>query len=470
MNRYKLYIDGKWKDSNSIEYFSVENPANGEMLGEVSKANRVDVDLAIEAANEAFPIWSKYSQEERSVLLECIADKLEERKDEFSKLITKELGISLKYSESYQVMPSIDEARYFADFARNYKYIKEEKHGLLVRQPVGVVAFLTPWNYPLDQITLKAFPAMVSGNCVIVKPSKATPLTALMLAEIIDEVGIPKGVFNLLTGIGGEIGEYIASHSGINLVSFTGSTKVGKKIGSLAVLNKAKNIVLEMGGKSAMIVLEDADLDKAADDLIASVFVNSGQTCSAYTRSLINSKSKEEFENILVEKLKLFKVGNPMDETVDMGPVISKAAMDKINNYIDIGVKEGARLLFKGECIPVNGYYVPPVVFTDVNNQMTIAKEEIFGPVLSIITFDDIDEAVKIANDSPYGLDGAVYGNRDDAIKVAMELYTGNVHINGAEAHVSMPFGGYKESGIGREGGEVGFEEYLEVKAVFCKN
>ena len=467
MKSYQLYINGKWIDGNNREYFSVENPANREILGEVTKANSLDVDLAIEAANEAFPIWSNYSQEERSKLLERVGDKLEEMKDEFSELITRELGISIKYSESYQVMPSINEARYFADFARNYKYIEKEKYGDLVRQPVGVVALMTPWNYPLDQITLKAFPAMVSGNCVIVKPSKAAPLTALMITEVLDEVGIPKGVFNMITGVGGEIGEYIASHEGVNLVSFTGSTEVGEKIGSIAVLNKAKNIVLEMGGKSAMILLEDANLDKAADDVMASVFVNSGQTCSAYTRLLVDSKVKREFENILVDKLKLFKVGNPMDKTVDMGPVISKSAMDKINNYIDIGIKEGAKILYKGETYADQGYYVPPVVFTEVNNKMNIAREEIFGPVLSIISFDDIDEAITIANDSSYGLDGAVYGNREEAIRIAMKLDTGNVHINGAEADVSMPFGGYKESGIGREGGRVGFEEYLEVKAIF---
>jgi len=467
MNRYKLYIDGQWREGNSKEYFKLENPANKETLGEIAKADNSDVDAAVLAAKRAFSSWSNYTQEERSVLLERVADKMEEKKDELAKIIALELGMPVKHCQSYQVEPSIDEARCFANFARNYSYKEKMEGGMLVREPVGVVALMTPWNYPLDQITLKAFPAVVSGNCVIVKPSKAAPLTALKLTEIFDEVGIPRGVFNMLTGVGGEIGEYIASHSGIGLVSFTGSTEVGKKIGSIAVLSNAKKLVLEMGGKSPMILLEDADLETAIDELIGSVFVNTGQTCCAYTRLLVAHNIKEEVEKKLINKLETLRIGNPMDKSVDIGPVISKAAMDKINKYIDIGIQEGAKILYKAELSLDKGYYVPTVVFTDVNNQMSIAREEIFGPVLSIISFDEVDEAVNIANDSPYGLDGAVYGNINDAIKVALQLDTGNVHINGAEANASMSFGGYKESGIGREGGKTGFEEYLEEKAVF---
>lgn len=466
MENSKLFIGGKWINGTSGTYIDVENPATHEIIGRVPEGNETDVNLAVEAAKKALPGWKETLPAVRSEYLLKIADYLEEHADDISKTITAELGAPVSMVKGWHVDGSIGEAKFFAKYAREFAY-EVKFDGLIVRrEPVGIVAGLTPWNFPLDQLTVKVLPAIAAGNCVIIKPSQIAPLTSYHFAYAAEAVGLPAGVFNLVTGRGGEVGNVLASHRDIRMVSFTGSTTGGREVGRLA-LGNIKKIALELGGKSACVVLQGADYQKAVDVTLPRCFMNSGQICCAPTRMLVPRQDQEQIEQMILKKAASFKIGDPLDPSVDIGPIVSRKQLEKVKYYIELGLKEGARMLF-GEVPDSSGkdYYVKPVVFTDVDNSMRIAQEEIFGPVLCVIPYDTEKEAEQIANDSPYGLSGAVFGVPAEAKAFSDKMETGVVLINGAPFTYEAPFGGYKQSGLGRENGPFGFGEYLEIKSV----
>ena len=467
MKKYQLYINGSWTESVSDRWIEVENPATKEVIGMVPRGNETDVDKAVAAAKAAAPAWAEKTPQERALLLRRLAEVIERRKDEFSLVISNELGIPLKHAFDFHVAGAISDAKEAADLAESYEYEKQTDAGVIRREPFGVVAGITPWNYPLTQATYKLFPAIAAGNTVVLKPSQNTPLCCCLLTEAIEEAEFPAGVFNMLTGAGGEVGNAIALHPDIDALSFTGSTAGGIEVGKLA-LNTVKKITLELGGKSPLVVLEGADYEAAVKEACSSAFMNSGQTCCAYTRMLIPASHQDEIEALLVKEAAKYIAGDPLDPISEVGPLSSERAFEKVRDYLKKGLAEGARLLV-GE-VPEDcehGYYVKPAVFVDVKNDMIIAKEEIFGPVLSVISYETKEEALAVANDTPYGLAGAVFGPQEEALDFARRIKAGFLCVNGAAGGSGMPFGGYKQSGIGREGGMFGFEEFLEVKALF---
>lgn len=462
MEKYKLFIDGEFVDSSSGEYLDVISPIDQEVIGQVSSANKEDVDRAVKSALLAFPEWKETSYEERFKHAQKFIEYLEEHKEEIAETITKELGAPIEFSRKVQVNSDIEGLREMLELAKDYKFVEEREGYELHKDPVGVVACITPWNYPLSQITKKIIPALLMGNVTILKPSSQTPITAVWAAKAIEYAGYPKGTFSLLTGIGSEMGDLLSEHPDINMVTFTGSTEVGKNVAGIAA-ERMKRVAMELGGKSASIVMKGADLDQALDKTVDIVCMNSGQTCSALTRLFIPEDMKNEIEEMVIEKAKAYTSGDPFGSEHKMGPVQSKDQFEKISKYVKIGLDEGAKIIFGEE---PKDLYVNPIVFTDVKNDMTIAQEEIFGPVLSIITYKDIDEAVEMANDSLYGLSGAVYGPEEEADKVARKLRTGNVYVNSKGGASNVPFGGFKYSGIGRENGLEGLEEFVELKAL----
>lgn len=466
MEELKLFIGGKWVDGHNGEKIFVENPATKEMIATVPQGDAEDVNAAVEAAKKGFLVWKEYSGKQRAECLYRLSEYFSSHSAGIAADITRELGAPVKMAEGWHVGGAAGEAKFFGECAKNFAY-EEKKNGyILRREPFGIVAAITPWNYPLDQITLKVLPALAAGNCVILKPSQMAPLAAYHFAKGIEEAGFPAGVFNLVTGRGPEVGNVLAAHPDIQMISFTGSTSAGREVGRLALSN-IKKCTLELGGKSAGIILKSADLEAAVDSVLTDCFMNTGQTCNAITRMLIPVGMKEQAEALMIKKAGEFVVGNPLEEMVDIGPLINEKSFRKVKEYIEIGQAEGARMLV-GE-VPENcnqGYYVKPVIFTDVNNQMRIAQEEIFGPVLSVIYYETVEEAVAIANDSPYGLCGAVYGEEEEAIAVSRKMDTGVVRINGADICSGAPFGGYKQSGIGRESCVQSVDEYLEIKAI----
>lgn len=466
MEELKLYIGGKWVDGHSGEKIEVENPATKEIIGTVPRGDEEDVNAAVEAAKAGYTVWKGYSAADRAACLRKLANYFEIHSSEIAKTITEELGAPISMSEDWHVGAAAREARFFADCAESFSYEEKKDGYILRREPFGIIAGITPWNYPLDQVTLKILPALAAGNCAILKPSQMTPMTAYHFARGIEQSGFPAGVFNLVTGRGGEVGNVLAKHPDIRMISFTGSTSAGREVGRLALSN-IKKCTLELGGKSAGIVLESADLKLAVDLILEDCFMNTGQTCNAMTRMLIPASKKEEIEKLMVESAAKFKVGDPLDKDTVIGPLISEKAFNSVKKYIEEGVRENARMLV-GE-IPEgceDGYYIKPVIFTDVDNKMKIAQEEIFGPVLSVITYETKEEAVAIANDSPYGLCGGVFGAEDEALEIARQMETGVIRINGAEICSGAPFGGYKQSGIGRESCIQSVDEYMEIKAI----
>lgn len=468
MDYNKIYINGLWIESTSNEFIDVINPSNEEVIALIPKSNKRDVDLAVEAAKNAFKTWQFVDLEERIKLISRFRENLIKYLDEMNELIVMELGSGYKPARNVHLLSYIEEIDELIEIARNYDYLKKEDGYLLVREPVGVVAALTPWNYPFGQIIKKIVPALLAGNTVVLKPSQTAPLISYYITKALEEAGLPKGVFNLVTGVGSEVGELISKHQDIDLVSFTGSTTGGKIVGKNA-LESVKNITLELGGKSPSLVLEGADLNLAVRKTLNSIFYNTGQTCSALSRLIVPRLYKEEIESLILDRVKTYKFGNPiLDKEVLIGPLVSKSQYNKVIKHIEDGVKEGAKLLVDGIPKEKNkGYFIGPTVFTDVKNNMSIAQEEIFGPVLVIIYYDCLDQGIKIANDSPYGLSGAIFGPEELAIEVSRVIRTGNILINQGSSTNSAPFGGYKQSGIGREGGLLGFEEFLEVKAIF---
>ncbi|HEV2427312.1 MAG TPA: aldehyde dehydrogenase family protein [Acidimicrobiales bacterium] len=468
--RDSLYIDGAWVAPTSTETLVVTASGTGEAYATVPAGTAEDADRAARAAAAAFPAWSTTDPKERGEFLTRISEKIAERSDELALIIAHEVGMPLALSKGIQVgLPTMT----FADCgqrAAEFEWREEVGNSILIREPVGVVAAITPWNYPLHQIANKVAAALAAGCTVALKPSEVAPINAFVLAEIVDSVGLPAGVFNVVSGVGPVVGEALASHPLVDMVSFTGSTRAGKRVMALAA-ETVKKVSLELGGKSANILLDGADFAKAVPDGVFKCYLNSGQTCSALTRMLVPRARLSEVEEMAAATAASLAPADPVTGSSFLGPLVSGTQRERVRGYIATGLAEGARLVCGGaeapEGLDPNGYFVSPTVFSDVTNDMTIAREEIFGPVLSIIPYDTEDEAVAIANDSPYGLAGGVWAESDErAFALAQRLRTGQVEINGGMWNNVAPFGGYKQSGTGRELGKFGFEEFLEVKAV----
>lgn len=462
----KIFINGKWQEASSNDYKEVTNTSTEEVIAKVKSSTEDDVDQAVQAAKNAFNEWNELKPEERAEYVQKILDGIKERQEEIAETITKELGSAKKFSKNTQAQISVREMEATLKDFKNYTFEEELNNTTVLKEGAGVVACITPWNYPLNQIQRKVTPALLAGNTVVVKPASETPLTAFIYAEIVEKAGLPAGVFNLVTGKGSIIGDYLAGHEDVAVISFTGSTEVGKGLYEKASTN-VKKIVLELGGKSVMLYLEGGDLEAAIKQSAGTVIDNQGQTCSALSRLLVPKEKLEETEAFIKEYYKDIKVGNPADDDVRVGPMVSEDQYNTVLDYIKKGKEEGAEVLVGGNAIEGKGFFIEPTVFTNVTNDMTIAREEIFGPVLTVLTYDTVEEAIEIANDSPYGLSGAVVGPQEEAVAVARKLRTGNVTVNQGDRNPSAPFGGYKESGFGRENGTYAIEDYVELKAIF---
>jgi len=470
VNRHeKLYIDGAWvtpEGSGSIEVLS---SITEEPIGSVPSGNAADGARAVAAARAAFDSWSRTSIDERSKYLERIQEGLQTRMADIANIIAQEVGMPIHLANLIQAgLPMVDIGS-MTGVLSEFSFEEQVGNSLVVREPVGVVAAITPWNYPLHQVAAKIGPALAAGCTVVLKPAGEAPLSAFILAEIVDEVGLPPGVFNLVSGPGRIVGEELASNPGVDMVSFTGSTEAGRRIGELGS-RTIKRVALELGGKSANILLDDADFSRAIPGALNACFLNSGQTCSALTRLLVPRSRIEEAEQACVESLDEFTVGDPFTPGTRLGPLVSKAQQERVRGYIRQGIEEGAKLIAGGPEQPDNldkGYFVKPTIFSEVRSDMAIAQEEIFGPVLVILPYEGEEEAISIANDSIYGLAGGVSSADPERAKsVARRMRTGQVEINGGSFNPLAPFGGYKQSGNGRELGKFGLEEFLETKAM----
>ena len=470
--RDRLYINGQWAAPKGGKSIDVINASTEELMGRVPEGTQDDVNAAVAAARAAFDSWSARPAAERAAFLQKIHEGLKARMEEIGKLIAGEVGMPLKLATMIQAGSPTATFGMYAKLLGSYAFEEKVGNSLVLREPVGVVAAITPWNYPLHQIAAKVAPALAAGCTVVLKPSEVAPLNAFVLAEIIHAAGLPAGVFNLVTGYGPIVGEAMAAHPDVDMVSFTGSTRAGKRVSELASAT-VKRVALELGGKSAAVVLEDADLAAAVKGTINACFLNSGQTCSAHTRLLVPESKYDEAAKIAVEVAKGFTVGDPFGGAAKLGPLVSELQRERVRGYIRKGIEGGAELLAGGADAPEGlpkGYYVKPTIFGRVKPDATIAQEEIFGPVLSIITYKDEDEAVKIANGTPYGLGGGVWSKDEEhAKKVAKRMRTGQVDINGGPFNLQAPFGGYKQSGNGRELGRFGLEEFLEYKSLQMK-
>jgi len=470
--RDKLFIEGAWVAPHGSKSIQVHNAATEEVIASIPEGDERDVDRAVAAAKSAFASWSQTPPAERAALLTRIHEGLKARSEEIGRTIAQEVGMPLKLAVRIQAGAPTFTFGSYAKLLATYTWEERIGNSIVVREPVGVVACITPWNYPLNQIAAKVAPALAAGCTVVLKPSEIAPLNAFILAEIIASVGLPKGVFNLVTGFGPVVGEAMAKHPDVDMVSFTGSTRAGKRVSEVAA-QTVKRVALELGGKSASIVLDDADLASAVKGTLSACFLNSGQTCSAHTRMLVPESRYREAAEIAAAEAEKFTVGDPFSETSRLGPLVSAAQRERVRGYIRKGIEEGAELLTGGPEAPEGlpkGYYVRPTVFGRVDPKSTIGQEEIFGPVLSIILYKDEEDAVRIANDTLYGLGGGVWSQDEArAIRVARRLRTGQVDINGGPFNMLAPFGGFKQSGHGREFGKYGFEEFLELKSLQLK-
>lgn len=467
MDYSKIYINGEWITPHTKELIHVENPATKENFEKVPNSDAVDVNNAIDSADAAFQTWQYSSMDERIQFGNQLVEELEKRVDEMAQVIVKELGCGFQFAKKIQVQTYIDDIKNYIRLMKDYDFEIEHDTFTVRKEPHGVIGALTPWNYPLGQITKKIVPAILTGNTVVLKPSKVAPLVSYHLTEAIHATDLPKGVYNLVPGSGSDVGNLIGKNKKVQMLSFTGSTDGGMEVGKLA-MEDIKNVALELGGKSPSIILEGADLDVAVKATLDKIYNNTGQSCSAYSRLLVPTHMKDEVEKLIKEKTKEYKFGDPANSETIIGPLASKKQFEKVKGYIEKGLEEGAELLL-GE-VPQDdgkGYYVGPTVFTNVKNDMAIAQNEIFGPVLSIITYNSVDEAVAIGNDVVFGLAAAVFGPEKEAKEVANRIKAGSIVINeGSQTHAA-PFGGFKHSGIGREGGIYGIEEYLQEKAIF---
>ncbi|NTX53019.1 aldehyde dehydrogenase family protein [Myxococcus sp. CA039A] len=465
----KLYIHGEWVVSLGTGHIDVLSASTEEVMGRIPEGTVDDVDRAVRAARTAFDSWSTRPVEERAALLRRLQAGLTARQDELARTITGELGMPIALSKPIQVGTPIAVTGTYVQLLQDLSFEEQVGNSLVVREPVGVVACITPWNYPLHQTIAKVAPALTAGCTVVLKPSEVAPLNAFMLAEILHEAGVPPGVFNLVSGTGPVVGEALVRHPEVDMVSFTGSTRAGRRVSEVASAT-VKRVSLELGGKSASIILDDANLKTAVKRSVGNCFLNSGQTCTAHTRLLVPRAQHEEAVKLAAEVAAGFTLGDPFKGEAKLGPVISDAQRTRIREYIQQGIREGAKLVAGGpeqpEGLP-KGYYVKPTVFANVTPEMCIAQEEIFGPVLVIIPYDDEDDAVRIANSTIYGLAGGVWSEDvERAKRVARRMRTGQVDINGGRFNPLAPFGGYRQSGHGRELGRYGLEEFQELKAM----
>ena len=467
--RDKVYIGGEWVGSSGSETIEVLNSTTEEVLGTIPAGTAADADRAVGAAREGFEIWSQTPRKERAESLAAIAAGLGERSGEIAATIAAELGMPIKLSQMIQAGLPIGQFAAMPQLIEEIVWEEEIGNSRVLREPVGVLGAITPWNYPLNQIAAKVAPALAAGAAVVLKPSEVVPLNAFILAEVIESVGLPAGVFNLITGTGPVVGEAIAAHPGVDMVSFTGSTRAGRRVSELASAT-VKPVAMELGGKSPNLLLEDADFELAVPDGVAKCFLNSGQTCSALTRMLVPRKRLAEVEPLAVAAAEAFTPGDPFEESTRLGPLVSELQRERVRGYIEKGEAEGAKLLTGGAKAPQGldrGYFVRPTVFSEVTPEMTIAQEEIFGPVLVIQPYEDEDDAVRIANDTVYGLAGGVWSaSQEHAIAIARRIRTGQIEINGGAYNLLAPFGGYGQSGHGRENGRYGIEELLQVKSL----
>ena len=461
------YINGAWLKATSQEVFEVHDASTENVMATVPQGTAEEATKAVLAARAAFPAWSALSVEERCGFIDKIVAGLKARTEEMGTTIAREVGMPIKMAKMIQVGGPVFNWGNAAKVARAFAYEEKVGHSLVVREPIGVVSCITPWNFPLNQITLKVAPALAAGCTVVLKPSEVAPVNAMLLAEIIHAAGVPPGVFNLVNGLGPVVGEVLASHPEVDMVSFTGSTLAGKRVAALAA-DSVKRVALELGGKSASVVLPDADLEAAVKGTLNACLLNSGQTCSAHTRMLVPADRYAEVKALLQTAIAKFTLGPSLEEASRLGPLVSATQRDRVKAFIELGLKEGAELIAGGPDKPAmaTGYFVQPTVLRVQPND-TLARVEIFGPVLVVLTYQDEAEAVRIANDTIYGLGGGVWSQDEArAIRVARQMRTGQVDINGAAFNGNAPFGGYKQSGNGRENGKYGFEEFLEFKAI----
>lgn len=468
-NSQSFYIGGAWVKPAHAKSCDVLNPATEEVAGQICLGSSIDVDRAVAAARHAFATYSMTTREERLALLQKIIEKYKSRHGDLARTLTQEMGCPITFSTEVQVTNALAHFDELSSVLKSYEFERFMGGTLIRREPIGVCGLITPWNWPLMQIASKVAPALAAGCTMVLKPSEVAPLSAIMFAEILHEAGIPNGVFNLVNGDGATVGAAISAHPDIDLVSFTGSTRAGVLVAKAAA-DSVKRVIQELGGKSANIILPDADLGKVVPVDVLRCFTNAGQNCQAPTRMIVHVSQREAVATLAKEAALQVKVGDPRDPATTMGPLVSKAQFDKVQGLIERGIQEGATLICGGPGRPANlnrGYFVRPTIFADVTPDMKIAKEEIFGPVLSVMSYETVDEAVAIANNTPYGLAGFVQaGDIDRARPVAARIRAGRVYLNGAPADRRAPFGGYKQSGNGRENGVFGLEEYLEVKAV----
>lgn len=470
LDKLQFYIDGEWVDPVEPRTLDVVNPATEEVYGRISLGSEADVDKAVAAAQRAFETYSLTSREERCDLLQAILDEFKKRHDDIAEAIMDEMGAPWGLAKHAQAASGTAHIAAALEVLKTYEFEEVLGTDLIVKEPIGVCGLITPWNWPINQIAVKVAPALAAGCTMVLKPSEIAPFDAIVFAEILHEAGVPPGVFNLVNGDGPGVGTALSGHADIAMVSFTGSTRAGILVAQNAAPT-VKRVAQELGGKSPSIMLDDADFETEVTKGVKFMFENTGQSCDAPSRMLVPRERMDEVAAIAAKVADATVVGDPREKGTRVGPVVSEVQWNKIQGLIQKGIDEGATLVTGGTGKPDGldkGYYVKLTVFANVSNDMTIAREEIFGPVLSIIPYDDEDEAIRIANDTPYGLSGYVSsGDLDRARRVASRLRAGMVHINNADAHILAPFGGYKHSGNGREWGAHGMEEYLEVKSIY---
>ena len=467
-NNRKFYINGEWVEPNGSDTVDVINPATEDVIGTIALGTHEDVDAAVAAAQNAFETFSQTTVEERLELLNKITEIIGSRSEDLATAITSEMGAPSGLAKAAQAGTGLFHFATTAGILANFNFEEELGKSLIVKEPVGVVGMITPWNWPINQIACKVAPALAAGCTMVLKPSEVAPLNAIIFAEVMHEAGVPPGVFNLVNGDGPTVGAYLSSHAGIDMMSFTGSTRAGIEVARNAATT-VKRVAQELGGKSANIILDDANLEEAVGRDAFGMCMNSGQSCNAGTRMLVPNSKMEEAKAIAKASMEAVSVGDPTSDGTTIGPVVSEMQWNKIQGLIQAGIDEGAELICGGLGRPdglEKGYYVKPTLFANVTNDMQIAQEEIFGPVLVLIGYEDDDEAISIANDTVYGLAGYISGSHDRAVQIARRIRTGNMHVNGAGPDFNAPFGGYKQSGNGREWGTHGLEEFMEVKAI----
>lgn len=467
-NHLKFFINGEWVESAVPVALDVIDPSTEEPFTQIAVGSKADVDKAVAAAKAAFPAFSRWTQQERLTLLKRILWEYEKRAEDIAQAVSREMGAPIAFARDSQVAAGHGHLSATITALETYKFTEDRGTTRIVKEPIGVVALITPWNWPLNQITCKVGPAIATGCTMVLKPSEIAPISGVIFAEVMEAAGVPKGVFNMVNGTGPDVGQVMAGHPDVDMVSFTGSTRAGIIVAKTAA-DTVKRVAQELGGKSANIILADADLKQAVADGVTGCFGNSGQSCDAPTRMLVPRDRHDEALTVAKEAAERLVTGDPQADGTNLGPVVSKVQFDKIQRLIEAGIAEGATLVTGGPGRPENlnrGYYIRPTVFGNVTNDMTIAREEIFGPVLSILPYDSEEQAIEIANDTPYGLAAYVQGEPEHARKIAPHLRAGSVYLNYPDWDLFSSFGGYKQSGNGREYADWGIHDFLEIKSV----